>query len=125
MTVPLAVDAIRGYWEAVTPLMSAVGLSWLAKPTRSVFYLVTCLVQMIVTQCCFCYVLAPFTLFDAHKGVAVWESVWYAGHVIPLLLLLVVNPLLRVLFPSQKEKGRTKTASDVGTSEVKEEKKQR
>jgi hypothetical protein len=39
------------------------------------------------------YCLAPFCLLDVKRGLAVWASVGYVGHVLPLATLAVMYAL--------------------------------
>lgn len=106
-TVPLMQDSVRSLYEAGGPALQYLGLSWIGVPAHTPTFAAVVLVEFVAIHLAWAYILVPFCLFEAHKGLAVWRSVGYAGHLIPLAYFLLAA-VLRRLFPQAPLPGKSK-----------------
>lgn len=62
------------------------------------------------------YCLAPFVLLHATKGLTVWASVGYAGHAIPVAVLVAVQALKALGWAGKQSPSAADSPVPTGTS---------
>lgn len=86
LTAPLLVAASRGIKAALKPWLSrADGRPLLAEdsPLQWPWWLL----RVVITQLSLDYALSAFALYQLHRAVTVWRSLFWAGHIISGLLI--------------------------------------
>jgi len=101
MTVPLILDSSAAFFDALVPVGAALGINGLFAPARTPWYLLICVVQWLGVTAAWSYTLLPFCLLDVSRGLDAWRSFGWAGHLIPLVMMLV-TPLIVALFPKPR-----------------------